>query len=355
MRTSTRIRSRRLALHAGLAMLTSAAAIAGAMRVHAALVEQLITFDRVAVEGFEGAAESPEVAHRDRVEEPVAPSPASDGMFRRADGRDQREISREERILDVALALRLVERVEPDDRYRYQRRDGEFQRLGYGREQALKTLKEFPEVIEELEERASRIRPAWAKAYEPVRRDTAPPPYLPLAFAPGQITPTNPSFVEEGFRVEAFWAVQTGTPGGFFTRAHFHPPDLSTGFEAQHLGNLRELHGIHIRSVDGRPFALRRIRCRATMNRQIPWKAFSIEGYSNFSPQLLVARSFDPRRPVRAQFTAFPVGTALGNDTALPWQTVHVFGFEYVQQVYIASSASLDVDDIAVVRLDTGD
>ena len=40
----------------------------------------------------------------------------------------------------------------------------------------------------------------------------------------------------------------------FFKRAHFHPPDLSTGFEAQHLGHPDELHGIYIRSLDGKPF-----------------------------------------------------------------------------------------------------
>ena len=75
---------------------------------------------------------------------------------------------------------------------------------------------------------------------------------------PGSLLPSepgegtgNPSFVQEGFLVEAFWAGKRGTREGFFKHADFHPPDLSTGFEAQHLGNPDELHGIYVRSVDG--------------------------------------------------------------------------------------------------------
>ncbi len=37
----------------------------------------------------------------------------------------------------------------------------------------------------------------------------------------------NPTFVQEGFLVEAFWAVNTGSSDAYFKRAHFHPPDLS--------------------------------------------------------------------------------------------------------------------------------
>jgi len=346
---------RRLGFCAGLAVLAGAALTGGALRGDAALVEQVIAFDGVAVEGPEGASDTPEVAHRDRPDETEAATPGAEVVYRRSDGRDTREISREERILDVALELRMIGRSEPYDRYLYQARDGHYQHIGYGRDDALRALRERPGLVEEFEEQASRIRPDWAKAFEPIKKGAAPVPMFPLALAPGQAVPANPSFVEEGFRVEAFWAVRTGTPGGFFMRAHFHPPDLSTGFEAQHLGNRWELHGVHIRSVDGRPFALRRLRCRATLNRQLPHKAFSVDGYSNFSPQVLVARSFDPRRPVRAQFTGFPVGPSLGNDTGLPWQTVSVFGFEYVRQVYIASSASVDLDDIVVVRLESAD
>jgi hypothetical protein len=170
-----------------------------------------------------------------------------------------------------------------------------------------------------------------------------------LPFAPAQGT-ENPSFVQEGFLVEAFWAVKTGTPAGYFKRAHFHPPRLSSGFEAQHLGNPTELHGIFIRSLDGKPFGLKSLRYRATRNRQIPDKPLSIEGFSNFSVNVLLARSYDPRGPIRAQFVSFPVGLPVGNDARLPWWTLRIFGFELVDRVYIASSASVDFDDIVLTR-----
>ena len=170
-----------------------------------------------------------------------------------------------------------------------------------------------------------------------------------LPFAPGEGT-DNPSFVQEGFLVEAFWAVKTGTAEGFFKRAHFHPGDLASGFEAQHLGHPNELHGIFIRSLDGKQFGLKNLRYRVTRNRELPNKPLSIEGFSNFSVNVLVARSFDPRGRIQTQFLSFPVGLAAGNDPKLPWSTVWIFGFELVDHVYIASSASVDLDDIVLTR-----
>jgi hypothetical protein len=174
-------------------------------------------------------------------------------------------------------------------------------------------------------------------------------PAQPMAFAPGQGI-VNPSFTEQGFLVESFWALQTGTPEAFFRRAHFHPPDLSTGFEAQHLGNPKELHGLYIRSLDGRPFGVKSLRYRVTRNRELPLKPLSIEGYSNYDVNILLARTYDPRWSNRVQFVGFPVGLPAGNDLTLPWWTLRVTGFEAVDQVYIASSASVDFDDIVLVR-----
>ena len=172
-----------------------------------------------------------------------------------------------------------------------------------------------------------------------------------LPFAPAEGT-DNPSFVQEGFLVEAFWAVKTGTAEGFFKRAHFHPGNLASGFEAQHLGHPNELHGIFIRSLDGKRFGLKKLRYRVTSNRALPNKPLSIEGFSNFSVNVLVARSFDPRGPIRAQFVSFPVGLPAGNDPKLPWSTLWIFGFELVDHVYIASSASVDLDDIVLTRIE---
>ncbi|HKW91595.1 MAG TPA: hypothetical protein VJX92_06825 [Methylomirabilota bacterium] len=174
-------------------------------------------------------------------------------------------------------------------------------------------------------------------------------PTQPMAFAPGQGV-VNPSFTEQGFLVESFWALHTGTPDAFFRRGHFHPPDLSSGFEAQHLGNPKELHGIYIRSLDGRAFGVKSLRYRVTRNRELPEKPFSVEGFSNYDVNILLARTYDPRWANRVQFVGFPVGLPTGNDLSLPWWTLRVTGFEAVEQVYIASSASVDFDDIVLVR-----
>lgn len=174
----------------------------------------------------------------------------------------------------------------------------------------------------------------------------------PLALAPGEGT-SNPSFVQNGFLVESFWAVRLGTSNAHFKRAHFHPQTLATGFEAQHLGNPDELHGLYIRSVDRRPFGLQSLRYRVTRNRQLPGKPGSLAGYSNYDVQVFVGRAFDPRQAVRGQFTGFPVGLPAGNDPTLPWWTLRIVGFETVTQLFIASSASVDFDDIVLTR--TGD
>jgi hypothetical protein len=174
-------------------------------------------------------------------------------------------------------------------------------------------------------------------------------PHDAMAFAPGQGS-ANPSFLENGFLVEAFWSVRTGTPDGHFIRAHFHPGDLATGFEAQHYGSGDELHGIYIRAADGKPFRLKSVRYRVTRNRQIPRHPRSIHGFSNFNVQVLIGTSFDPRLSIRSQFVGFPVGMSLGNDPDLPWSTLSIIGLDRVTQVYIGSSASVDLDDIVVAR-----
>ena len=323
-----------------------------ALRIEAASVEEVITFNGVAVEFADGKVDTPEAAHREGPAD-LAASPGGDEPATEAPAaaeNDEPEVPREARILDVAVELQIVHKLGDEQRYVLADRN---KRLGRGREAALETLRQAPDLVAELEYRASQIRPDWKTR---ARRPAAAvrPSLNPREFAPGQLPAVNPSFLEGAFRVESFWAAKTGTPAGLFVRAHFHPPDLSTGFEAQHLGSRSELHGVHVRRVDGGPFWLKRLRYRVTANRQMPSKAQSIDGFSNFSVQVLVARSFDPRRSVREQFLALPVGMPLGNDPRLPWQTLEVFGFEFVTEVYIASSASMDIDDIAVVPLGAG-
>lgn len=253
------------ALLAVLAVLTASA--------HAQPGRYVITFDQVAVQGFAGIYDSPEVAHLENPEDgpplPGRPSPGRPGPGRPV--------------------------VEP--------------------------------------------RPPFPKHAA----------VSPLAFAPGQGT-ANPSFVQHGFLVESFWAVRLGSPLAHYKRAHFHPAGLASGFEAQHLGNPDELHGIYIRAEDGRPFGLRSLRYRVTRNRQLPSKPGSLGGFSNYDVNVLVGRTFDPRWTIRGQFVGFPVGLPAGNDPTLPWWTLPITGFEAVQQVFIASSASVDFDDIVLTR-----
>ena len=98
------------------------------------------------------------------------------------------------------------------------------------------------------------------------------------------------------------------------------------------------------------PFGIKSLRYRVTRNRELPYKPFSIEGFNNYSVNVLVSRTFDPRLPVRPQFVAFPVGLPAGNDPTLPWWPLPVAGFELVDQLYVTSSASVDFDDIVLTR-----
>src|SRR5215510_5989921 len=170
-----------------------------------------------------------------------------------------------------------------------------------------------------------------------------------LPFEPGLGT-ENASFRQEGFLVETFWAQKTASREGSFKPSHFHPADLSTGFEAQHFAGVNDLHGIFIRSLDGKLFGLKSLRYRVTRNRQMPRKPSSIDGFSTFDVQVLIASSFDPRDRIRTQFRAFPVGLPLGNDANLPWMTLRVAGFELVDRLYITSTASVDFDAIVLTR-----
>jgi hypothetical protein len=310
-------------------------------------VTYVIGFDGVAVREPDGVPLLPGLAHLDppaRVDgQALLPPPAGDLARSGAPrpgvryGRSE-DFSREGQALDLALERGIIDR---EGRWYV------FQgmRLGTGRGGIKRGLQKNPDVLLALEAKlASGPGPALDTAVR------GPSPHSVYAFAPGKMVRANPSFVEKGFVVETFWAVRIGSADAYFARAHFHPPDLATGFEAQHLGNAHELHGLFIRSVDGRPFGVKSLRYRVTRNRQIPTRPISIAGFTNFSVEVLLARSFDPRRPVRGQFEGFPVGLAVGNDPTLPWATQHIFGFELVTEVYIASSASVDIDDIVLVR-----
>src|SRR5712691_4521979 len=254
---------------AGIALSTSEGA--------APRFDYVITFDNVAVRGIEGIEETPETAHQ---ELPGAERSSSEPGGNRGEPAARWGESWGNRPEPGG------HRVEPGAN----RAEPGGHRVGPG---------------------ADWTEPGSKRA-EPREASTGQSPSLswsslasPLPLAPGSGT-DNPSFIQEGFLVEAFWAVKTGTREAFFKRAHFHPADLSSGFEAQHLGNPNELHGILIRSLDGKRFGLKSLRYRITRNRQLPNKPISIEGFSTFNVNVLVARSFDPRGPTRVQFVSFP-------------------------------------------------
>jgi hypothetical protein len=275
-------------------------------RSGAQLFEYVITFDNVVVQDLEGVPETPAIAHLDPPT--VIPRKQPAGVSRDVPGGDQGE--------QPGAAPR-----EP---------------LGW----------EKPSSLADPEPDASK---GTRRPDVPLPRAARRPLESLKSVPPGRSL-GNPSFIQEGFLVEAFWAVHTGSSDAYFKRAHFHPPDLSTGFEAQHLGNPTELHGIFIRSVDGKRFGLKSLRYRVTRNRQIPDRPISIEGFSNFNVSVLVARSVDPPLPTRSQFLSFPVGLPVGNNLSLPWFSLRIFGFELVEQLYLASSASVDFDNIVLTR-----
>jgi len=199
-----------------------------------------------------------------------------------------------------------------------------------------------PQGKQESPQRKPESPQATPKGLEPLRK--------PLS---GRAIPApgaglfNPSFIEQGFLVESFWAVNTGDANGYFVRGHFHPKNLETGFEAQHFGGPRELHGLFIRAVDGRPFSVKSLAYRVTRNRELG-RSQSVVGFSNHDVKVLIARDFTPKLSVLGQFIQFGVGPPISNDTALPFQTLPIDGFGYVTQVFIASSASVDLDSIVL-------
>jgi hypothetical protein len=323
----------------GIALLTT--------RGDAQRFEYVVTFDNVVVQGIDGVTETPALAH---LEVPtVGQRKSLDGGEDRPSGDAQCETPDSARREPGSLLPR-----EPRSTI-LPREPGSpppcKQGSGLSREPLVpdqRGLLSAERTISSRERATDRILGS-ERIFDPARSGTA-RLLDPLDSAPPGRGLANPSFVQEGFLIEAFWAVKTGTGEAYFKRAHFHPPDLSSGFEAQHLGNPDELHGIFIRSLDGKRFGLKSLKYRVTRNRQLPNKPLSIDGFSNFNVNVLVARSFDPRGPIRAQFVSFPVGLPLGNDLTLPWWSLRIFGFELVDQVYIASSASVDFDNIVLTR-----
>ena len=74
----------------------------------------------------------------------------------------------------------------------------------------------------------------------------------------------------------------------------------------------------------------------------------TLEGFNLYSVNILIGTSLFPKASIRSLFSMFPVGPPVGNDLDLPFYTLYVTGFEVVSEVFIASTASVDLDDIVV-------
>ncbi|MEA5533537.1 PEP-CTERM sorting domain-containing protein [Crocosphaera sp. XPORK-15E] len=160
-----------------------------------------------------------------------------------------------------------------------------------------------------------------------------------------QLAPGNKCFVEDGINVEAFSSRNTGStgsdPGHFHEGGHFH---ASNSYEAQHFSQADRLLGVYLTLVNGRNFSLTQLAYQLRDITNV------IDGFTADDTKILISTEFEPTQPVAGQFTEI----SLGNDINLPFQTLELSGFENISQVYIASSAGVNFDNINVVPIPEG-
>ncbi len=143
-------------------------------------------------------------------------------------------------------------------------------------------------------------------------------------------------FIEDGFNVEAFSAQEIGTTSAFFSdHAHFH---ASHSYEGQHFSAVNKLLGVYLTSVNGSHFSLE------SLDYQFRDASNIIDGFGMNDIKILISTKFDPTMAVKSQFMEY----SIGNDTTLPFQPLEFSEFENINQVYIASSAGVNFDNITV-------
>ena len=158
-----------------------------------------------------------------------------------------------------------------------------------------------------------------------------------------QLTATTAKcFVENGINVESFSAQEIGSPSAYFSdTAHFHTrhshEDHHTSSEHQHFSNELALLGSFITLENDGLFTLNSLDFQL---RDI--ESGVISGYTPDDIKILISTEFDPLKPVLGQFVEY----SIGNDISLPFQTLSIDGFEKISQVYIGSSAGVNLTNI---------
>jgi len=158
------------------------------------------------------------------------------------------------------------------------------------------------------------------------------------------------AWLENGARIEGFWAEDVGTPGGFYQQGHLHPvdgrPGRDTGVKESTHAWTNGLQGLEITLDNGATFDLISIDFRVNeleragdpLLQRLPWS------YAVGDPHLLAAASFDP---TVADFESQWTGYAVTQTVA--WQTLTFSGFENLTSVLISQSAhNVWLDNIVI-------
>ncbi len=148
-------------------------------------------------------------------------------------------------------------------------------------------------------------------------------------------------FLEDGFNVEAFSALQIGSPTAFYSEGgHFH---ARNSYEAQHYSDDDRLLGVYLTLENGGTFSLE------SLDYQLRDNTRAIDGYSTNDTKVLISTNFDPMEPVLGQFQEYSLGSELPD----MFETLTLSEFENITQLYIASSGDVNFDNINLTTTET--
>lgn len=164
-------------------------------------------------------------------------------------------------------------------------------------------------------------------------------------------------WLESGARIAGFWALDVGTPGGYYGQGHTHIDSDSgnpTGLAGSTHAWTDDLQGIEISLLDGATFDLisidydtRALDSVDPFQQRLPWS------YAPSEPQLLVTEAFDPSlADFESQWTAFPTIDD-GNWRTHDWYTMSFAdaGFENLSSILITQTANFTWFDNIVIEV----